>query len=77
MSTYPSRASVEKLRDDAMTALTAITENPKPSYSADGQSFSWGEYARMLQERIDWATEMLKKIDGESGDPGYEETVIV
>ena len=32
--------------------LAAITLNPKPTYSVDGQSVSWSEYHAMLAEQM-------------------------
>lgn len=34
------------------TILAEISENPKPTYSIDGQSVSWTEYQRFLLEQM-------------------------
>ena len=39
-------------RDNIAANLASITASPKPSYSVDGQSFSWNEYHRMLLESL-------------------------
>jgi hypothetical protein len=38
--------------DNYATILADISESPKPTYSLDGQSFSWTEYQRFLLEQM-------------------------
>lgn len=77
MAVYPSRENIEAARDAAVAALTAALTSPKPTYDIDGQKISWNEYRKQLQESIDWATDMLAKIDASESGPGCEETTCV
>lgn len=36
--------------DNVIAKILEISANPKPSYSIDGQSVSWGDYYRMLAQ---------------------------
>lgn len=45
---------LETIRANTLAQLVEIRENPKPSYSLDGQQVSWNEYVRSLQETIEW-----------------------
>lgn len=58
--------------ENFVTALKTASENPKPSYSIDGQSVSWGEYLKMLQEGIKATAELLGTFD-----PVEERTIIL
>ena len=40
-----------------------VVANPKPTYSLDGQSVSWGEYAKMLRAEIEALTGTLAAFD--------------
>jgi len=79
MAVYPDRASIEAIRDNAITALAAAMDpaNVKPEYSIDGQRVSWDKYRESLQKSIDWATEKLKEIDASEQGPGCEETIAI
>lgn len=50
-------ATAAEIKALALTRLAETLANPKPSYSIDGQSVSWAEYQKMLQETIRWADE--------------------
>lgn len=50
-------ATAAEIKAKALTRLSELLDNPKPSYSVDGQSVSWSEYQKMLQETIRWADE--------------------
>lgn len=50
-------ATAAEIKALALTRLAETLANPKPSYSIDGQSVSWTEYQKMLQETIRWADE--------------------
>lgn len=45
---------LEAIRANTLAQLVELRENPKPSYSLDGQQVSWNEYVRSLQETIEW-----------------------
>jgi len=39
-------------RDQIASQIKDLTENPKPSYSIDGQSISWTQHFEALVERL-------------------------
>lgn len=39
-------------RSSYVSQLVSLAANPKPSYSVNGQSFSWTEYQRFLTEQV-------------------------
>lgn len=45
---------IESIRAHTMAQLVELRENPKPTYSIDGQQVSWTDYIRSLQETIEW-----------------------
>lgn len=47
------------IKSQTLANIAAITAAPKPSYSIDGQSVSWGEYLKQLQETVKWCDEQL------------------
>lgn len=50
---------LRQIKSQALSNISAITTSPKPSYSIDGQSVSWGEYLRQLQETVKWCDQQL------------------
>jgi len=59
-------AAIDDLRsakDNMAANLLAITANPKPSYSIDGQSVSWSEYHKMLLEGITSISLLIEQND--------------
>ena len=56
-------AALQTALESMVMALATAAANPKPNYSVDGQSVSWGEYIRMLQEGIKTTTELLAYFD--------------
>jgi hypothetical protein len=50
--------------DNVAAKLAEVTANPKPSYSIDGQSVSWGEYYRMLTGHLKELREAKIAADG-------------
>lgn len=51
-------------RDLAAVRLKEALSVPKPSYSLDGESYSWSEYTEMLQRIIDTSTATIQKLGG-------------
>jgi pyruvate-formate lyase-activating enzyme len=47
-------ATVATIKAQALERISEITAQPKPTYSIDGQSVSWGEYLLQLQETVAW-----------------------
>lgn len=46
-------------RANIAARLKEITATPKPSYSVDGQSFSWAEYLAELQRSYDNLSKLI------------------
>jgi hypothetical protein len=51
--------NLQTMRDNYAAKLAAISANPKPTYSIDGQSVSWDSYRKSLLEEIDKINGML------------------
>jgi hypothetical protein len=49
--------------ESLVTALQTACVSPKPTYSIDGQSFSWNEYLKMLLDGIKGVAEVLGTFD--------------
>lgn len=47
----------------SVVKLAAFLENPRPTYSVEGQSFSWGEYLKMLVDGIKASLEILMSLE--------------
>ncbi|MGD9645217.1 MAG: hypothetical protein AB7U73_05860 [Pirellulales bacterium] len=47
------------IRSQALASIAAITAEPKPSYSLDGQSIRWAEYLAQLQATVAWCDQQL------------------
>ena len=46
------RDSLTTARDNLAAQLEEITRRPKPTYSVDGQSYSWQQYQEFLIAQI-------------------------
>ena len=53
------REQIESIRAQTLAQLIDLRANPKPTYSIDGQTVSWTDYIRSLQETIDWCDAKL------------------
>lgn len=62
MAAYDA-ATVAAIREAAATRLSELLASPKPSYSIDGQSVSWGDYHERLTKQIEWATKELSRLE--------------
>jgi len=51
-------------RNNIAALLKDITANPKPDYSIDGKSVSWGSYLTQLQEQLRNLDEAIMRGDG-------------
>ena len=51
------------IRTQTLAQLESLRAEPKPSYSIDGQSISWTDYADSLQRTIDWCDRKLLDCD--------------
>jgi hypothetical protein len=47
------------IRAQTLARIAEITASPKPSYSLDGQSVSWGDYLAKLRSTVDWCERKL------------------
>jgi hypothetical protein len=45
--------------ESLVTAYADACAKPKPNYSLDGQSVSWGEYLKMLTDGIDATAKLI------------------
>ena len=50
---------ISLIRSQSLLQLAELRASPKPSYSIDGQSISWTDYAASLQQTIDWCDQKL------------------
>jgi hypothetical protein len=53
------REQIESIRSQTLAQLADLRANPKPTYSIDGQTVSWTDYVRALQETVDWCDAKL------------------
>ena len=53
------REQIESIRAQTLAQLVDLRANPKPTYSIDGQTVSWTNYVRSLQETVDWCDAKL------------------
>lgn len=49
---------VQHIRTRTLELIAELVQQPKPSYTIDGQSVSWNEYLKQLQNTILWCDEM-------------------
>ena len=54
-----SSTTIATIKTQALANIQAITANPKPSYSIDGQMVSWGDYLRTQTELVEWCDKQL------------------
>jgi len=47
------------IKANTLAQIAEVSAERKPSYSENGQSFSWTEYLDYLQRRVDWCNEQL------------------
>lgn len=58
--------NIATIKSNTLAVIAEITTSPKPSYSIDGQSVSWGDYLAKLQNTVQWCNEQL------SGEEPFE-----
>lgn len=61
MATY--RENLITARDEIAERLAAISANPKPNYSLDGESYSWADYFDMLSRNLKNIEEAIQRAD--------------
>ncbi len=52
---------INTIRAQTLLLMAEMTEHPKPNYSIDGQSVSWSDYLKRLQETVDWCDQILSR----------------
>lgn len=55
--------TIATIRTQTLALISAITAEPKPSYSIDGQSMAWADYLAQLRETVAWCDEKLTGIE--------------
>lgn len=50
---------IETIRTQTLSLIQQITESPKPTYSINGQSVSWGQYLKQLQDTVTWCDSQM------------------
>ena len=50
---------LQTIRSQTLAILAEMTANPKPSYTLDGQTVSWGDYLAKLRATVDWCERKL------------------
>jgi hypothetical protein len=50
---------IENIRQLTLSQIADLRENPKPTYTIDGQTVSWTAYITSLQETVDWCDAKL------------------
>lgn len=50
--------------DNVCRQLKDLTDNPKPSYSLDGESYSWSEHWAMLNRQLIDLEKSRQRADG-------------
>jgi hypothetical protein len=51
--------TIATIKTQTLAIIAEITTTPKPSYNIDGQSISWGEYLRQLQDTVEWCDKQI------------------
>lgn len=50
------------IKTQTLAIIVSITASPKPSYNIDGQSISWGDYLKQLQDSVAFVDTQLASI---------------
>ena len=51
--------AIQTIKAQALAMIGQLTAAPKPTYSLDGHTVSWGEYLARLQATVDWCERKL------------------
>lgn len=57
------KAQVTTAIENLLTSLVTATANPKPNYSVEGQSVSFGEFIRMHVDALKTLFELMQYVD--------------
>ena len=50
---------LQTILSQTLERIAEITAQPKPSYTLDGQTVSWGDYLAKLRTTVDWCQRKL------------------
>ncbi len=50
---------IAAVKSQTLAILADLTAQPKPTYTVDGQTVSWGDYLARLQATVDWCEKKL------------------
>ena len=53
--------TLQNIRLQTLQQIEDILQQPKPSYSIDGQSVQWEAYLKRLQSTVDWCDQKLSR----------------
>lgn len=54
-----TKTQILKIKQQTLNLIESLTLQPKPSYKIEGQSVSWNEYMKQLQETVRWCDSIL------------------
>ena len=50
---------IATIKSQTLAIIADLTTAPKPSYSINGQSVSWSQYLKDLQQTVAWCDQQL------------------
>ncbi len=50
---------ITAIKSNTLAQIAEVSTERKPTYTENGQSFSWTEYLEHLQRRVAWCNDML------------------
>lgn len=50
---------LQAIKTNLLTAIQAATENPRPDYTVDGETYNWSSYLKSLQDQLKLVDEQL------------------
>ncbi|MEK6233813.1 MAG: hypothetical protein N2C14_03790 [Planctomycetales bacterium] len=62
-------SDINAIKSQTLALIQQLHENPKPSYSIDGQSVQWEQMLAGLERTVDWCDRKLQEYQ-----PFQEET---
>jgi len=54
---------INTIKTNTLAQMAEVSAERKPSYTEDGQTFSWTGYLDHLQRRVDWCNRQLAAED--------------
>lgn len=54
---------INTIKANTLAQMAEVSSLKKPSYSENGQTFSWTQYLEYLQRRVDWCNAQLAAED--------------